>query len=68
LYGLRQLRGGLDLALQAAKHLGVAAAGLLREVVKLQPRDQVSPGILQALEKAKDGKGGPPARRPSPGN
>jgi tetratricopeptide (TPR) repeat protein len=35
-----------------------AAARQLREVIKLQPRDQVSPGILEALEKA---------RRPAPG-
>jgi tetratricopeptide (TPR) repeat protein len=36
-----------------------AAAGHLREVIKLQPRDQVSPGILAALEKAKMGKDEP---------
>jgi tetratricopeptide (TPR) repeat protein len=44
-----------------------AAAGQLREVVKLQPRDEVSPGILEALEEAKGGKDGAPARRPAPG-
>lgn len=33
-----------------------AAAGQLREVIKLQPKDRVSPGILEALEKAKQGK------------
>jgi len=44
-----------------------AAVGQLREVIKLQPRDQVSPGILETLEKAKDGKDGAPARRPAPG-
>ncbi len=41
-----------------------AAAGQLQEVVKLQPRDQVSAGILKALEKAKPGQA-PPAK-PTP--
>jgi hypothetical protein len=40
-----------------------AAAGQLRQVVKLQPRDEVSPSILEALEKAKVGKDRAPARR-----
>jgi hypothetical protein len=41
-----------------------AAAEQLREVVKLQPRDKTSPGILEALEGVKDGKDA--ARRPAP--
>ncbi len=39
----------------------------LREVVKLQPGDQVSAAFLEALEKTKDDNDGAPARRPAPG-
>jgi tetratricopeptide (TPR) repeat protein len=44
-----------------------ATIGQLREVIKLEPRDQVSPAFLAALEKLKDGKDPSPARRPAPG-
>jgi tetratricopeptide (TPR) repeat protein len=44
-----------------------ATIGQLREVVKLQPRDQVSPALLEALEKLKDDNNVGPARRPAPG-
>jgi len=43
------------------------AARQLREVVKLQPRDKVSAGILQALEKAKKGQVETPPAKPAPG-
>jgi tetratricopeptide (TPR) repeat protein len=42
-----------------------AAVEQLREVIALQPRDQVAPGLLKALEKG--GVGGPAAGRPAPG-
>jgi tetratricopeptide (TPR) repeat protein len=44
-----------------------AALGQLHQVVKLQPRDQVSPGILAALEKAKTDRPGAPPDKPAPG-
>jgi tetratricopeptide (TPR) repeat protein len=43
------------------------AAAQLRQVVKLESRDEVAPVILAALEKSKDGKDEAPARRPAPG-
>jgi hypothetical protein len=43
------------------------AAGQLRKIVKLQPKDQVSPTILEALKKVKDDEDRTPARRPAPG-
>jgi tetratricopeptide (TPR) repeat protein len=46
---------------------GDAAASQLREVIKLQPRDQVAPAILEALEKAKAPKDEAPPRPPKPG-
>jgi tetratricopeptide (TPR) repeat protein len=44
-----------------------AAVGQLKEVVKLQPKDRVSVGILKALEKAQKGKAQAPADKPAPG-
>jgi tetratricopeptide (TPR) repeat protein len=44
-----------------------AAAGQLQEIVKLQPRDKVSAGILKALEKAKKGNVKTPPEKPAPG-
>ena len=44
-----------------------AAAGQLQEVVKLQPKDKLSAGILKALEKAKKGKVQAPPDKPAPG-
>jgi tetratricopeptide (TPR) repeat protein len=44
-----------------------AAAAQLQEIVKLQPRDKVSAGILKALEKAKKGNVKTPPEKPAPG-
>jgi Tetratricopeptide repeat len=44
-----------------------AAAGQLQEVVKLQPKDNLSAGILKSLEKAKQGKVNAPPDKPAPG-
>lgn len=44
-----------------------AAVGQLREVVKLQPQDQVSAGILKTLEKAQQGEVKAPPDKPAPG-
>jgi tetratricopeptide (TPR) repeat protein len=44
-----------------------ATIGQLREVVKLQPRDQVAPAFLAALEKLKDSKDPSAGRQLAPG-
>jgi len=44
-----------------------AALNQLREVVKLQPKDNLSASILKALEKAREGKDQKPAEKPAPG-